>query len=417
MNRNLTNRVKSALLPVLLIAALHVASQNSIPPKGTVFNESTWTTDSITGRKLLKLTKNRDFNQTPTYHIHTGFSADSRHLVFASWNKEGQSALLKADVTNGDITVVAVTAESETARFNGNNVCMIPASGKAAAVRGGNLYVYDLASLEEKMLLQAGDGFGFGHPTGSADGKRIYITKMPRFRLGVDDPVPAASSVYYEVEIASGKSREIFRDNSRSNHTVVCPANPDLLLIDRDLPPKYGHGGDGGQTSRVWLLNIKTGKLTEIRPQNPNRFQIHSNWSADGTRVYYHGVSQKHDFPDGFTGKPHYIGVADTEGSVLWEKIFPNFFYGHICSHTTRNTIITDGLFFEKLITEIDWQKTNDQGIPEIKILGAHNSGKHTFGQHAHPHCLVSPDGNYVSYNKGSQERSDVFILQLGKGQ
>ena len=48
-------------------------AEDTIPEKGTVFNESEWKTDSITGRKLLKLTKNRDYNQTPTYHINTGF--------------------------------------------------------------------------------------------------------------------------------------------------------------------------------------------------------------------------------------------------------------------------------------------------------------------------------------------------------
>lgn len=399
---------------LLLLFSSILSSQSPIPPKGTVFNESEWLTDSITGRKLLRLTKNRDFNQTPTYHIRTGFSSDSRYLIFASWNANGQSALIKGDVVTGDLTVVSVIPASEKAHFNGNNVCMIPASGKAAAVRGGNkLYVYDLKTLDEKFLLEAGEGFSFGHPTGSGDGKRIYITKMPRYREGTDDPYKAASSAYYEIDIASGKSYEFFSDSSRSNHTVVCPSDPDILLIDRDLPPKFGSGGDGGKTTRVWLLNIKTRRLTEIRPQNANRFQIHSNFSADGKYVYYHGISHQQTMQGSSNGKPHFIGVADLSGKVIWEHVFPHFNYGHISSSTIRNTIITDGLIFGKLITEIDWQNCDDQGVPVFNVLGAHNSGKNTFGQHTHPHCLMSPDGRYLSYNRGTKAKSDVYVLVL----
>ncbi|MCC5929398.1 MAG: hypothetical protein JJU28_09155 [Cyclobacteriaceae bacterium] len=399
----------TAILSALLFQAV---AQSPIPPKGTVFNESEMLADSVTGRALLRLTQYRDFNQTPTYHIHTGFSADSKTMVFASWNTDGESALMQGNVETGDIKVIAVVPKEDHGHFNGNNICMVPATNMAAAVRGGKLYVYDLKTLEERMLLEAGDGFGLGHPTGSTDGKTLYVTKMPRYRRDIDDPYPAASSVYFAVDIESGKSKELFRDNSRNNHTIVCPTNPDLLLIDRDLPPRFGHGGDHGKTTRVWLLNIKTKELTEIRPLNPNRFQIHSNWSPDGKYVYYHGRSEHHTFPEGFSGRPHYIGVADQGGKVLWEQIFPNFSYGHISSHTTRNTIITDGLFFNNMISEIFWENINSQGIPDIHILGAHNSGSHTFGQHAHPHCIMSPNGRFLSYNRGTQYRSDVYILR-----
>jgi hypothetical protein len=404
---------KGYFTAVLSSLIFQTAAQTPIPPKGTVFNESEMMADSITGRALLRLTKNRDYNQTPTYHIHTGFSADSRSMVFASWNTGGESALMLGNVETGDIKVIAVVQKGEHGHFNGNDICMIPAVNMAAAVRGDRLYVYDLNTLEERMIIEAGEGFGFGHPTGSTDGKTLYVTKMPRYRRDVDDPYSAASSVYYEVDIETGKSSEIFRDKSRNNHTIVCPTDPDLLLIDRDLPPKFNHGGDDGRTTRVWLLNIKTKELTEIRPLNPNRFQIHSNWSPDGNYVYYHGTSKHHDFPEGFRGKPHYIGVANRSGKVIWEHIFPNFSYGHISSHTTKNTIITDGLFFSNMITEIMWERLNSQGIPEIHILGAHNSGSHTFGQHAHPHCIMSPNGRYLSYNNGTQVRSDVYILRI----
>jgi hypothetical protein len=51
--------------------------------------------------------------------------------------------------------------------------------------------------------------------------------------------------------------------------------------------------------------------------------------------------------------------------------------------------------------------------VPVLNVLGAHNSGNNTYGQHTHPHCLMSPDGKFISYNKGSQFKSDVYVLTV----
>lgn len=75
---------------------------------GEHWDESTAFPDIVTARASRRLTCHGHYNQTPTYHLNAAFTADSRYLVFAT-AREGVSALMKAEVATGEITVVAVT--------------------------------------------------------------------------------------------------------------------------------------------------------------------------------------------------------------------------------------------------------------------------------------------------------------------
>jgi hypothetical protein len=377
--------------------------------KGQTFNESERFADTLTGRRSRRLTRWRRFNQQPTYHLNACFSADSRHLVLSTEFPEGGSALLRAEVATGDLHVLAILDRASGERFNGNNLSMVQASRWVAANPGRSLRLYHLLTGEERVLISsAGEGRSFGHPIGSVDGRQVFI---PRYAPPVQiDGVSVRPVAHLQVDIATGKICELFQETrAQCNHVVPCPTDPDLLLIDRNWPPKFGAGGDSGKTSRVWLLHIKTQALTEIRPRDPNRFQIHSNWSHCGQYVYYHGVSRTHS---DWKQNGHYVGVADRQGKIVWEGHFPSFHYGHICTHTRRRMIITDGLFTPDLITAVHWEERNTAGVPRLEILAQHGSDW-SKGQQSHPHCHVSPDGQWLSYNRGEADRSDVCVVQL----
>jgi hypothetical protein len=397
--------------------------ESSIPEVGTIFNEAIPLQDKCTGRKLIQLTTARDFNQKPTYHIKSGFSADSRYIPIVTWNNDQSSALMRADINTGELLVLDKTHTNSIFNFvkAGNDVSIIPAASKiVAGLSGRQVKVYDLSGKKAEVLIDdIGEGKILGHPIGSADGNYVYIPSMvalPDDYQKLTDFSPYTEVTYLRADVKTGKIEILLTDKGcRNNHVIPNPRNTDLLLLDRDLPPGFGRGGDGGKNTRCWIYNIKSGKFIEIRPKAKNRFQVHGNWNYNGTHVYYHGLAEMPEDrkQKSFNGNLHYIGVADLDGNVVWEKTFPYSYYGHVSSHETENCIILDGLITNDLITGIRWDKRDSCGEPEILLYGTHRSDWKPIGQHAHPHCQVSPDGKWLTYNRSYENRSDVFALRI----
>jgi hypothetical protein len=210
-----------------------------------------------------------------------------------------------------------------------------------------------------------------------------------------------------QVEIATGKTSVILQEEVAScNHVVPSPADPDLLLIDRDLPPGFAHGGDEAKTTRVWTLNRVTGSLVEIRPRDAKRFQVHSNWNYRGDRLYYHGKSAKGGM---------YIGVAARNGEILWESWIPEYLYGHLSPHPSEDVIYTDGLYSKDMVTAVHYQQRDALGAPKLEMIAKHSTewDNDRYGQYCHPHCHISPDGRWLTYNKGEKDRSDVYVVRI----
>ncbi|MFW6007435.1 MAG: hypothetical protein ACOCQ5_05535, partial [Halanaerobiales bacterium] len=382
--------------------------------KGQKFNESELFKDEVTSRPTRRLTKSGLYNQTPTYHYNTAFTEDSKYIVFAS-AREGGSTLLKANVLTGDIEVIAViegmgqyseyyrspyASGSSLGGFTGK-MSVIPETNKAVGVVGKSLRIYDLDSLEEKILIDdIGKEYYFGCPIGSVDGTRIIVPRAP-FHPDVvcGDSRPTRSkteawveeyggmpTTYLRIDIESGEVEEIYEEKIAGTHHVQpCPSDPDIWLIDRDLPPKFWKGGDNFKSTRAWLLNIKTKELIELKPKDENGFQVHSTWNKSGDRIYYHGPSKKGG---------QYIGVADLSGDIIWEQHYPASNYGHVSTHTEAEAIITDGILTSDMVTAIHYENKDNNGYPEIEILARHNTQwDGMVGQYPHPHCHMSPDG------------------------
>lgn len=428
MNRrqHLKNLGLSGLGMVLSPALMPGKSQSRLatspmPYVGEVFNESVRMSDPITGKSVIQLTSKRAFNQKPTYHIGSGFSADSCLLPIVSWNEDQSSCLMLANLESGELRALDSTEAGAPFSYvkAGNDVSMLPKAKKVVAgLSARMLKIFELKTGKGEVLLpDVGESYTLGHPIGSIDGKSVLVPKMKSIPAQTQDFTPYCAVEYLEINIQSGAIKTRYTDiGHRNNHLIPNPKNPNLWLIDRDLPPGFSRGGDGGKTTRCWILNIKTGELTEIRPLAENRFQVHGNWNFDGTHVYYHGLArqpQNREYPRSFNGNSHYIGVANLQGKVIWEKKFPYSWYGHVSSHERENTIILDGLITENQLTGIHWQQRNSLQEPAISLYGIHRSDWANIGQHAHPHCQISPDGRWLSYNRSYEGRSDVYALRL----
>jgi len=186
----------------------------------------------------------------------------------------------------------------------------------------------------------------------------------------------------------------------RSGHVQYNPKDPDLLLLDRDFPPRFWFGSDG-KTNRIWTLRISTGELAELPSRSGALFQVHSTWTWDGKAVLYHCPT-----PEGYV-----IGVDDRAGNTLWEHQSKSWnVYGHVSAMAGRPAFILDGNLCDDLLTWMYY----DGELPRVEVIARHgtNWGGHE-GQYPHPHPQSDPTGRYISFNAAERGRSDVYIVEV----
>ncbi|MDZ4728508.1 MAG: hypothetical protein SH820_01000 [Xanthomonadales bacterium] len=395
---------------------------------GMCLNESVEFLDEATARPSRQLTSRRKINYQPTYHIRQCFSADSRHLPIGSYDDQG-SCVFWANVVTGDMTVLSVMRGASDERYTGNLTATIAGGRMVAAATRKTLRILDTSLLEkERVLLDETDSNRlFGAPAGSLDGKTVFIPVNEEVQQVGRPADPGhrvtanmANSALLAVDVASGRPTEVFSDPLFANNSVTPnPVYPDLLLLDRDDPGvfvrlmKEAQFARYDEAQKIWessplssrtcVLDLKSGKLTEIHPRNAFGFAVHSTWSADGQFIYHHGWAAEGG---------HWIGVTTAAGEVVFERVYPKFFYGHIASHQTMNVIVVDGLISPDLVIGLHFEDLDATGSPRLEILARHNSDW-SVPQASHPHCHVSPDGRWLSYNRGKDGHTDVCVTRI----
>ena len=387
--------------------------------KGDTWNESEAYQDSWTLRECRRLTTMGEINQTPNYHTNIGFTADSEYLVF--WTKrEDRGAVCKVQVATGDITQLteAVANYGFEPHIQGGpypRMCLAPESRWLVYTEDRALKSVHLDTLEEKTLIEhIGREWEVGYPTVSADEKQVILPLSP-----MHPEVATGQRVtkhYYEhfasgqgmqmrllhVPLTGGQVEVVYEESGcRSFHCPHSPVDPNLVLLDRDFPPRYW-GGSDGKTTRVWVLDLATGGLTEIAPQNAQPHQVHAVWSFDGEHILYHGRSANGGY---------YIGVSDKQGNTVREWDFTSAgAYGHVAAMQGRPAIILDGNVSDNLLTWLYY----DGDQPRVEVIAAHNTQWATvLGQASHPHQLCAPDGRWISFNTAQRGRTDVVVVRV----
>jgi hypothetical protein len=384
-------------------------------------------------------------NNTPTYHYGTAFSKDSRHLVLATC-RFGQSSLLRADLETGELTVLASLSGFGSCQggnpsepmgggggFMATRTALCPESGWVLAVARDSLLAVHLETLEERVLIGKLDrDKTFGVPAGSCDGAKAYVPVSPEHPdVVAGDPQPerpyaqalmeefgGRPTTILEIDIETGTRREVHHEPvGGTSHVLPNPADPDLILFDIDLPPTFAYYGDNCQSPRAHVLRMSTGEKTPLRPRNKHQFQSHTNWNRSGERIHYHGpAAEGHEQPVRQGGRigEMFVGVSNLAGESIWEMNFPEYFYGHVSTHPLREAIVSDALVSADLVTAIHYQECDRNGIPRMEILARHNTDWQAMGgQYSHPHCHISPDGRWLSYNCAAGGRTDVYVAEL----
>lgn len=397
--------------------------------KGDTWNESETYKDAWTLREVRRITSRGLYNQTPTYHTNIGFSEDGEFLIFAS-ARAGTSAVFSCHVSTGDITQLidpvdgtdsysALNKADGAVMGNGmgiaGSMCIAPRSKWVAFTAGRSVRAVHIETLEERTLIEDyGPEWTAGTISIDPEEQEIIVPVMaahPEISKGQRPTRPymahfadgsGARMRLLRVPLTDGEVSVAYEEEGiGSAHSPHCPTDPDLILLDRDMPPRFWAGSDG-ETNRIWTLRLSTDELTELPSQDAACFQVHCAWTWDGEHVIYHGLSAESGY---------YIGVVDRQGQTVREYLFKDAgHYGHVSAMANRPAIILDGNLSKDLLLWLYY----DEEQPRVEVIAQHNTEWNAIrGQFSHPHPLCDRAGRWISFNAVHRGRSDVYIVRV----
>jgi hypothetical protein len=398
--------------------------------KGDSWNESKLNKDPETERDVRRLTASGLWNEKPTYHTNTSFTADGEYLVFARCDN-ARTAVIKCHLPSGELTQLTDWIDGvgscwgthkigRSDYFDGKGVsgsllCVAPRRHAALFTVGRTVRRVHLDNLEEKILIDDfGDEWIDGVISVNPSETHGMIPLMPAHPEVREGKEPTKSYIdsfaeggmvtrYLEFGIDDGKTRVVFEDVGRGcAHCPHSPTDDDFVLIDRDLAPAFWCGSDHGKTPRCWALRLSTGELTALPSRNPQKFQTHAAWTWDGQCVVYHGTMREGGY---------YIGVINRNGETVREYEFPDAgAYGHVSADRDRPAIILDGNVTPDKLTWLYY----DNEKPRLETIAIHSSEWGCVpGQYSHPHPQSDPTGRFIVYHVGAGKRSDVYAVTV----
>ncbi|MDW7657060.1 MAG: hypothetical protein SCM11_07790 [Bacillota bacterium] len=397
---------------------------------GIKWNESTRFTDNVTMKNIIKLTSYGQYNQTPTYHTNTAFTKDGRSLVFAS-ARGNKSYIIRADVRSGDL-IALYEAEGVGSRDymhtfdyaeigNGRGVCgnrlaLAPQTGWAVFTHDKALLAVQIDTAVVRTLISdIGDEWVYGAPSISWDGTIIVVpisSAHPQiihnerlYKRYIDYDNHSMKLLY--ISLTDGQIKEILSIKScQCSHAAFCPTDHDLIYYDRNIPPRYWCGNDGGKTSRIWLYRVSTGKTWPLRTSYPGVFQVHAAWTWAGDAIAYHGFMRAEGYSSGI-----YIGLTNKNSLPIRDYQFPHVHsYGHLNPDPVRPALILDGDLMPGCLSWLFY----DDVVPRIELICRHDTQWESMpGQYSHPHPQSDAAGKYICYNKAESGRSDVLVVEI----
>jgi len=373
--------------------------------KGQVWQDRVFRyVDSHSGREVVRLT---DYlgHSNHLYFTNPCWIGD-RSLVFTS-DRHNQSNLFRCDLDGGAITQLT---DLEGRGRPAGAYCA--ATGKHYFFWQRELCELDVRTLELRTIYRVPEGMGTsGEYSPTADGRYVCTGLGERPQAGGPARISYAYSGFRDtflarprsqvvrIEVATGEAEVLHEERAWIGHVNTSPTHPEILT--------FCHEGPWHEVEqRIWGLNVRSGALWKIRPQEGDNTAIgHEYWFADGEHVGYHG------HPRSGPGR-QIFGCRRWDDSSAVEAEFP-FRSTHFCS-LDADMVVGDGnaVMAPNSRPFIQLFRREGQTYAGPRILAYHRS---TFNnQHAHPHPRFTPDGRHVLYTSDLTGYSNMYLVEVG---
>lgn len=390
--------------------------------------------DPLTGRRVRRFTRSPANDQHP-YFTGPALTADSRTLVFIS-ERAGGPDLFAADTASGEITQLThnrhgllrsyVYPWGSVAGFGKASVVLHAGSGDVYYLQGRQLRVVNCRTLRHRVIATLPPGYvsAFMHVDPANARVCIPLVDADAFAGSEEVTIPTYHPGGF------GAIGERVRQRSLSSHLLIVHTDGSHADVWASIPGAWvthvqfrptAHGDSdlllfnhealsGIGSQRMWMIDGVTRKIWKVRPEpgDGKHWNCHEVWTADGSRVFYHGAGVHPD-----TGrKTNLFGWCSPDGLDYREIYLPDEAsgYGHFAEHPVPGTLITDGYFADgRILALVREGPVKGWGIWEP--LCRHDSRWHY--QDDHPHPIVSADGKWCVFTSSASGTADVYAVEL----
>lgn len=240
-------------------------------------------------------------------------------------------------------------------------------------VKEKTLFKINTETNEERKLISL-DGLGFPHAT--HDGRYLSLFNS--------DITPSSFAIF---DTEKETLRHIFdysfpEPYHTANHGMICPTDKELYF--------FAHEGDTRQVSdRLWLWSGYTGTAKNIATQRLSESGRvldcygHEVWSPNGKGLYFVKYRESVD-KNGIC----YVDISTNRTTLLYS----GYDYWHV-GVSRSGRFLTADTRGENGKSKIILLDTNTGAETEI------DSVKSTFKHPCHPHPVISPNGNVLTYH------------------
>jgi oligogalacturonide lyase len=241
--------------------------------------------------------------------------------------------------------------------------------------------------------------------SGSTDTEKTLAAKLPRNQV-INGP-----NVLFTMNIKTGETKVIHRDNHWFGHVQFSPTDPDLVM--------FCHEGNWESVDRIWLVNPSkstidsSGKVASnahiaFHRTEPREIAGHEFWQPDGKMIWFQHTYRGRTKPEGF------LTAMDVATGKTTEYVVPEGFGGiHETFSPDGTFIIADGggkaktgpdKYLSKLTLPIDGSHV---------LKGVHLASLQDNDYEVEPNPHVSPDNRWVMFTATLHGTAQAYAVEL----